>query len=358
MASQEPSKPPAALGRRSGLDWRVVVTGLSLAFALHVLTWVLLPFVMAAIVAFICEPLVRALRRRTRAPRWLAGVGVWLVLFAIGAAALTVAGVTAAGQLSHLGLNGADPLRAALKRLLGAGGVQLFGTRLNADQLADGAEAHLRSGLMLAPAARLGSLLLVAGASAILFAAASFYMMLSGGALARGALWLVPPSQRPVLQRLLPQMLATLRRFYVGVLVIVLFTAFMVWVGYGLFLHIPGAPLLAMVLGVMETVPAVGPLISACLVIVLALQLHSLATMALMVGYGMALRFVIDDVVAPPVLGRSVAVHPVVVMFAYAIGGVLFGVTGLLLAVPAAACTRIWLRDAYGDTPDALTDSA
>ena len=351
---ERPEPPPPVRGRRSGFDWRVVVAGLSLAFALHVLTWVLLPFVMAAIVAFICEPLVRGLQRRTRAPRWLAGVGVWLVLVAVGAAALTAAGMTAAAQLSHLGLNGGDPLRAVLGRLLGRGGVQLFGMRVTADQVADGAEAHVRSGLMLAPAARLGSLLLVAGASAVLFAAASFYMMLSGAALARGALWLVPPSQRPVLQRLGPRMLSTLRRFYVGVLVIVLFTAFAIWVGYGLFLHLPGAPLLAMVLGVMETVPAIGPLISACLVTVLALQLHSLATMALMVGYGVVLRFVIDDVVAPPVLGRSVAVHPVVVMFAYAIGGVLFGVTGLLLAVPAAACTRIWLQDAYGDTPDAL----
>ncbi len=353
MSGEDSFQPLAARGPRDGFDWRIVVVGLSLAFALHVLTWVLLPFVMAAIVAFICEPLVRGLQRRTRAPRWLVGVGVWLVLFALGVAALAGAGVTAAGQLSHLGLGGGDPLRAALARLLGRGGLQLFGARITADQVADGAEAHLRSGLMLAPAARLGSLLLVAGASAVLFAAASFYMMLSGAALARGALWLVPPPQRPMLQRLAPQMLSTLRRFYVGVLVIVLFTAFMVWVGYGLFLHIPGAPLLAMVLGVMETVPAVGPLISACLVTVLALQLHSLSLMALMVGYGITLRFVIDDVVAPPVLGRSVAVHPVVVMFAYAIGGVLFGVTGLLLAVPAAACTRIWLQDAYGDTPDA-----
>jgi predicted PurR-regulated permease PerM len=38
-------------------------------------------------------------------------------------------------------------------------------------------------------------------------------------------------------------------------------------------------------------------------------------------------------------------------MLAYALGAVLFGVTGLLLAVPAAACTRIWLEAAYGDTP-------
>ncbi len=340
------------------LDWRTAVGLLGLAFALHVLTWVLLPFVMAAIVSFICEPLVRWVQRRTRQPRWLAAVEVWLILFAAGVAIVAAVGLGVAHQVSKLGLNGTDPLRAVLGRLLGPGGVQAFGLHLTANQTADGLESHLTSGATLAPAGRLGSILLVAAASAVLFAAASFYMMLSGPALARGAVWLVPPSQRPALERVLPRMLSVFRRFYVGVLVIVVFTALMVWIGYGLFLHIPGAPLLALVLGVMETVPAIGPLISATLVTVLALQMHNLATMALMVGYGISLRFVIDDVVAPPVLGRSVAVHPVVVMLSYAIGGVLFGVTGLLLAVPAAACTRIWLEDAYGDRAGAaLADS-
>ncbi len=342
-------RPDQGLPGGARLDWRTVVVLLALAFVLHVLTWVLLPFVMAAIVSFICEPLVRTLQRWTRQPRWLAAVEVWLVLFALGVGAGAAGGFVAARQLSHLGLNGADPLRAALGRLLGPGGVQAFGLHLTADQAADSLESHLKSGLLLAPAARLGGILLAAAASGVLLAAASFYMMLSGPALARGAIWLVPPSQREGLERVLPRMLTVFRRFYVGVLVIVIFTALMVWLGYGLVLHVPGAPLLAVVLGVMETVPAVGPLISASLVIVLALQRHSLAAMALMVGYGMTLRFVIDDVVAPPVLGRSVAVHPVVVMFAYAVGGVLFGVTGLLLAVPAAACTRIWLQAAYGE---------
>ncbi len=325
---------------------------LALAFALHVLTWVLLPFVLATILSFICEPLIQSLQRRTGQPRWLAGVEVWLILFALGVGAAVLAGLGLAGQVAHLGLSGSDPFRTALGHLLGAAGVQVFGLHLSANQVADGLEAHLKSGLVLGPAARVGSLLLAAVAGAILFAAASFYMMLSGPTLARGAIRLVPPSQRPGLERVLPRMLSVFRRFYVGVLVIVIFTAVAVWLGYGLVLHVPGAPLLAVVLGVMETVPIVGPLISASLVIVLSLQMHNVAIMGAMVAYGVTLRFIIDDVVAPPVLGRSVAVHPVVVMLAYAIGGVLFGVTGLLLAVPVAACVRIGLSDAYGDAPE------
>jgi predicted PurR-regulated permease PerM len=151
--------------------------------------------------------------------------------------------------------------------------------------------------------------------------------------------------------RLLPPMAAVLRRFYVGVLIIVAFTAVAAWIGYGVCLHVPDAGLLALVLGVLETVPAIGPMFSAVIVGVAALQLHSPAVMAVMVGYAIGLRLVIDDIVAPSVLGRFVTVHPVVVMLAYALGAVLFGVTGLLLAVPAAACARIWLEAEYGDKP-------
>jgi predicted PurR-regulated permease PerM len=41
----------------------------------------------------------------------------------------------------------------------------------------------------------------------------------------------------------------------------------------------------------------------------------------------------------------------VVVMLAYVLGAVLFGATGLLLAVPFAACLRIWLRSVYERSP-------
>jgi predicted PurR-regulated permease PerM len=331
-------------------DWRVAVMLMVIAVTLHVLSWVLLPFVLAAIVAFLCSPVVDALTRRTGWPSWLAGAGVWLVLFSLGAGVAAAAGVSIAHEVSRLASQGPDLVQDTLVRLLGADGVQVFGVHLTPDKLAHEIRAHVGHGLKLDSAARIGSVALAAGVGVVVFAALSFYMMVSGPRLVRGAIWLTPPSQRPTLTLLLPKMLVVLRRFYLGVLVIVVFTALAAWIGYGLLLHVPDAPLLALALGVLETVPAIGPMVSAALVAMVALQLHNPATMAFMVSYAIGLRLVIDDVVAPPVLGRSVAVHPVVVMLAYALGAVLFGVTGLLLAVPAAACARIWLEAAYGDT--------
>jgi hypothetical protein len=65
--------------RSIGFDWRVAVTLMVIVPAIHVLNWALLPFVLAAIVAFLCDPVVRPLTGRTGLPRWLAGPIVWLI---------------------------------------------------------------------------------------------------------------------------------------------------------------------------------------------------------------------------------------------------------------------------------------
>jgi predicted PurR-regulated permease PerM len=72
-----------------------------------------------------------------------------------------------------------------------------------------------------------------------------------------------------------------------------------------------------------------------------------------MVGYAAILRLLIDDVVAPIVLGRTTLVHPFIVMIAYVVGASLFGVIGLLFAVPATALFRTWLRRRSDETDSA-----
>lgn len=336
-------------------DWRVAVTLAVIVIALHVLKWVLLPFLLAGIVAFLCEPVVRRLACLTKLPRWLMAVGVWLVLVATGMSIAIAASITIGREVSRLASHGPNLVKDTLVQSLGPGGLRVFGIQLTPDRIADELKEHVGAGLKLGSATQTGAALLAAVVGLVLFAVLSFYLILSGPQVARGAVWLVPPAQRSTVRELLPGMLTAVRRFYVGVLVIVVFTAVAAWVGYGLILHVPDAAAIALSLGVLETVPAIGPMVSAAIVAVVALQLHSPALLAFMVAYAIGLRLIIDDIVAPPVLGRSVALHPVVVMLAYAIGAVLFGVTGLLLAVPAAACIRIWLEAAYGDTPGSVT---
>ena len=73
--SPEPKNPEVAPWR--GTDGRVIVLTLAaLAVLVYLLRFVLLPFVVAGVIAYICTPLVDGLTRRTRLPRALLAVAV------------------------------------------------------------------------------------------------------------------------------------------------------------------------------------------------------------------------------------------------------------------------------------------
>ena len=53
--------------------------------------------------------------------------------------------------------------------------------------------------------------------------------------------------------------------------------------------------------------------------------------------------------VGPIVLGEAARIHPVVVIMSFVCGAILFGVVGLLIAVPAAVCIKVTLRQYYSE---------
>ena len=69
--------------------------------------------------------------------------------------------------------------------------------------------------------------------------------------------------------------------------------------------------------------------------------------------YVTALRFSIDQVVGPLVLGKAGRVSPVLIIFCFLVGGALFGIVGVILAVPVALAIRIALATLYGDMVEA-----
>lgn len=109
----------------------------------------------------------------------------------------------------------------------------------------------------------------------------------------------------------------------------------------GLFiLNIPYALPLALIAGVMEVVPVIGPIISSLPAILVALTLSPV----LAVGVA-AMFFVIQQIenhfIIPQVMKRVVGLNPLVVILAIAVGSRLLGFAGALLAVPIAVVIQI-----------------
>jgi predicted PurR-regulated permease PerM len=141
------------------------------------------------------------------------------------------------------------------------------------------------------------------------------------------------PRLRPNLQRAMDDLEPKYRAWAVGTLtgMTVVFTASMI--GYtviGLKMAIP----LALLAGIAEIVPTVGPAI-ACVIAALfagATQSGTVAGLVLLVwGCIQALE---AYVILPMIMKGAVNVHPAITLFTVVLWGKIFGVAGLMLAIP------------------------
>lgn len=80
-----------------------------------------------------------------------------------------------------------------------------------------------------------------------------------------------------------------------------------------------------------------------------AVQQSTLWAAVLLMVFVVALRLSIDNLVGPLVLGQATRLHPVVIIAGFVCGAVLFGIVGLLLAVPAAVCIKLTLEHYYAE---------
>ena len=174
------------------------------------------------------------------------------------------------------------------------------------------------------------------------------YFLVSGRRLAAGALWLIPPERRGSVEQMLPELVPMLRRYVAGLICVVTYTAVIAYIGLGLIFHVQAAALLSVVVGILELIPVVGPITSMTLIGLTASQ-QSLWSAVFLMAYALALRLSIDNLVGPFALGRAVTIHPVVVIFGFVIGAMLFGIIGLVLAVPTAACIKLVLEQYYAE---------
>lgn len=234
-------------------------------------------------------------------------------------------------------------------KLVGQNGLSLFGTTYTADSLTDRITKAAGSAMGPGAVTTVGSLGIGVLLGGFLTLVLIPYFLVSGPRVSQGLVWLIPPERRSSVQRLLPELVPAMRRYFVGVAVVVTFTAVVAYLGFGLLFALPHALLLSIAVGLLEIIPALGPFASMVLVGLSALQEHSPTVIALLIAYAVFLRLAIDNGVGPIVLGKSVKLHPVAIMFAFVCGAAFLGIIGLLLAVPASACLIIVLDRYYAE---------
>jgi sporulation integral membrane protein YtvI len=109
------------------------------------------------------------------------------------------------------------------------------------------------------------------------------------------------------------------------------------------FFKVPFALLIGIAAGLLDIIPYFGAFIGATPAITLAL-LES-PVLAVKVGFlFFAIHQLEGSIIGPKILGESVGLHPITVIFCLFAGGELFGIIGMLLGVPVAAVGKVLIK--------------
>ena len=303
-----------------------VVVAMILALALGAVSEIVLPLTFAAVLAIIFKPLVGSLARRGL--RRTAGAGLvvlGLLLLMSGVVVATVRGVT--DQLSQIG-NSVEAAIDTASASLSIDPAALEQARAAAEQaspvLEGGFLSHLVSGV--------SSVIGLAG-GLILGAMIMYYLLKDGATLRQSLVARADPTLRAGFDGFIGDSCRILREYGRGRTVM----SAMVSLVIGLTSLLLGLPLVFTIIVVNFIggyIPYIGAFLGGGLAVIIALGDGGLGKAAIMLVVVLASNLALENVVEPKVMGRTLDVHPLVVLVVTALGGLLGGIVGLMLAVP------------------------
>jgi len=117
-------------------------------------------------------------------------------------------------------------------------------------------------------------------------------------------------------------------------------------------LYLLGVPffyVLALIAGIGEMIPIVGPILSAVPAIAVALSVKPALALGV-IAFFFAQQQLENHLLVPKIMQRQVGISPVFFIIALLIGGSLLGVIGAILAVPTAAILQVVFQELMNDT--------
>ena len=307
------------------------------------------PFIWGLIVAYILLPVVGAIERRFALPRTLAALAVFVALLAIifGGGRLIVPRIAEnAGDLQRnwpvLLANAQETISATLEQLgLSDVGAAIIGPNVEDIERQLAAMAQ-RTALPFAIG--LGHFVL----EFLVFLIATFLLLRDAPRLYEFVRRNLPGRQRREIVQVLGETNVMLGRYIRGQLFLVLLMSTVTTIALTL-LGVPYSVLLGVMTGLLETIPFVGPITAGAIACLVALGhpnpfgWSQLAYVGVVAAIYTILRHAEDYLVIPAVIGRAVRLHPALVIFSLLTGGAVFGLLGVILAVPFAATLRLVL---------------
>jgi len=176
---------------------------------------------------------------------------------------------------------------------------------------------------------------------AIVIILLAFHWTLDGPRIIQSLLPLVSKDRRESISELISAMETKISSYLAGQGILCLVIGIMALVAY-LLIGLPNALVLALVAGVLEAVPMVGPLLGAIPAAVIALSIAPSKLIWVIVAT-IVIQQIENSLLVPRVMRKAVGINPFVSLLSLFAFSSLFGIAGALMAIPIAAIVQLLL---------------
>lgn len=315
---------------------RIVLTVLAIWF-LYLIRDIIALFLVSVIITAALNPVIDRFSGR-RMPRVIIVSSVFVLFFAFMGMLIAFMVPALTSQVSAF--------TGAMGQWITNLQTSAVGTILGLERLGDPAAAE---GMREALSGSVGELFsragsFVSGMIAVLAVISmSFYMSLQKNGMKRFLMSVTPKQHQPYVTSLADRIYESFGRWMAGQVVTMIFVGTLYYIALSLF-GVEYALVLAVLGGVLEIVPYLGPILSAIPAAILAFAISPAVGVGVLSSYAL-INLVENHVLIPQIMNKAVGLNPVAVILALLIGAKVAGLIGVIIAVPLAGAVSLFLKD-------------
>lgn len=329
----------------------IIAGVLLLIYFLYRVQSIIIYIAIAAVISLIASPFIQFLKRKLKIPNTLAVIATMLLFLGIFTGLISMFIPLIIKQGENLSLLNIEQLESNIQNLLNQ--INDYFLEHNIDILNELKNADLFKNITAIPNL-LNSVIGTVGSLSIgLFSVVfiTFFLMKDTHIMENALYVLVSNKSENKLRKSFSEINYLLSRYFIG-LVFQITILFVIYTIILLIFGIENAVVIAFLCALLNLIPYIGPLIGAIIMFFLTMSSNLgqdfqtvilPKTIYVMIGYVFAQ--LIDNFLSQPLIfSKSVKSHPLEIFLVIMIGGILFGVTGMIVAIPTYTAIKVILK--------------
>lgn len=172
-----------------------------------------------------------------------------------------------------------------------------------------------------------------------------FYLLYEGEKLPKFILRIFPPRMRNEVGQVMKEMDKQVSSYILGQILVSICIGIMMTIGF-LIIGLDYAFLLGILAMITSVVPYLGPAIAITPAVVIAIVTSPFMLVKLIIVWTVV-QLIEGKFITPNIMGKSLSIHPITIIFVLLTAGSLFGVAGVILGIPGYALLKVLVTHLY-----------